>query len=246
MVSVGFPSGWWLGKNSCQTHSCGFLFKVSWLYFCTIWVAWMSKNWMPKISFASERKALHGGSLVTRWNSWILCARALCGAARRCLSLSRRHCPGSYTAEASRSRWSGQTATREPSQGTWAGRGATGAPSHSMTCWIDPWSWVEARRRGYTETGTEPWPAGGPRRAGAAAATRRASPPWPNGCHWRGRSRGCRPWPPPLPPPKGTEAGRGVWAGGFPGPGTRWWSSCASSTWRVCSGTRPASRGAMS
>lgn len=132
------------------------------------------------------------------------------------MSLSRRHCPGSYTAEASRSRWSGPTRTREPSQGTWVGRGGTGARNRLKTCWIAPWSWAGARRRGCTETGTGPWPAGGRGRGAAAAETRRASPPWPSGCRWRGMSRGCRPWPPLQPPRRGTEAGRGVWAAESP------------------------------
>lgn len=162
------------------------------------------------------------------------------------MSLSRRHCPGNYTAEASRSRWSGPTGTRVPSRGKWAGRGETGARSRSTTCWIDPWSWAAARRRGYTETETAPWPAGGPEPAGAAAETRRASPPWPSGCRWRGRSRGCRPWRLLRPLRTGTGAGRGASAGGSPERGTRWWSSCASSTWRVGSETTPAGRDGMS
>lgn len=156
------------------------------------------------------------------------------------MSLSRRHCPGSYTAEASRSRWSGPTGTRAPSPGKWAGRGATAGRSRSTTCWIDPWSWAAARRRGCTGTGTAPWPAGGPETGGAAAETPPASLPWPSGCRWRGRSRGCPPWPPLLPRRTGTEAGRGASAAESPERGTRWWSSCASSTWRVGSGTRPA------
>lgn len=200
---------------------------------------------MQKISVWVKEK-LFTVALVTRWNSWILCARALCGAARRCLSLSRRHCPGNYTAEASRSRWWGPTGTRVPSQGKWAGRGVTGARSRLTTCWIDPWSWAAARRRGYTETGTVPWPAGGPGLAVTAVETRRASLPWPSGCRWRGRSRGCRPWPLLLPLRTGTEAGRGVLARESPEPGRHWWSSCASSTWRVGSETRPADGDVMS
>lgn len=208
-----------------RTAGCVSVHQISWFLPAHQWTA---------------RRTKYAWKKSSKWNSWILCAPALCGAARRCLSLSRRHCPGNYTAEASRSRWSGPTATREPSRGTWVGRGATGARSRLKTCWIDPWSLAGARRRGCTETGTGPWPAGGRARAAAAAGTRRASPPWPSGCHWRGRSRGCRPWPRPQPPRRGTEAGRGVWAAESPAPGRRWWSSCASSIWRVGSGTRPA------
>lgn len=162
------------------------------------------------------------------------------------MSLSRRHCPGSYTAEASRSRWSGPTGTPVPSQGKWAGRGVTGARSRSTTCWINPWSLAAARRRGYTETGTAPWPAAGPGPAVAAAETRRACLPWPSGCRWRGRSRGYRPWPQLQPLRTGTEAGRGALAVESPELGRHWWSSCASSTWRVGSETRPADRDVMS
>lgn len=131
---------------------------------------------------------------------------------------------------------------RVPSRGKWAGRGVTASRIRSTTCWIAPWSWAAARRRDCTETRTAPWPAGGPEPAVAVAETRRASPPWPSGCRWREKSRGCRPWPPPLPPRTGTEAGRGESAGVFPEPGRHWWSSCASSTWRVGSETRPADR----
>lgn len=190
-----------------------------------------ARGWSPQTSGSSSR---------SRWSSWKLCAPALCGAATRCLSLSTRHCPGSCTAAGSRSRWSGRTATREPSPGRWAGTGATAGRTRWTTCWTEPWSWAEAPRPGCTGTATAPWPAGGPARAGAAAATRPACPPWPSGCRWRGRSTGCRPWPPPPPRPTGTAAGRGASAAASPERGTRWWSSCASSIWRAGSGTKPA------
>lgn len=97
-----------------------------------------------------------------------------------------------------------------------------------------------ALRRGCTETRTAPWPAGGLEPAVAAAGIHRASLPWPSGCRWRGKSRGCHPWQLLQPPRRGTEAGRGASAGESPERGTHWWSSCASSIWRVGSETRPA------
>lgn len=234
-VTSVLPSGFWdVGgktkrQNALRFETWSSILVVIFPGAPCAWSGWVS-GWKEKL-FPR-----------TKWNSWKLCAPALCGAATRCLSLSRRHCPGNYTAEASRSRWSGRIGRRVPSRGTWAGRGVTAARSRWTTCWIGPWSWAAARRRGCTGTGTGPWPAGGREPAVAAAETRRASLPWPSGCHWRGRSRGCRPWPLLLPRRTGTEAGRGASAGASPEPGTRWSSSCASSTWRVGSGTRPAGR----
>jgi len=198
------------------------------------WIVWIRTK--CRRSLWVKEKAL----VSSKWNSWILCAPALCGAATRCLSLSRPHCPGTCTAEASGSCWTGPTWTQVPSRGKWAGRGVI--EGCRLTFGTDPWSWVAALHRGYTETGTAPWPAGGPETGGAAAETR-ASPRWPSGRRWRGRSRDCRPWPLLL---RWTGTGRGASAAESPETGTRWWSSCASSTWHVDSETRPADRQEMS
>lgn len=93
---------------------------------------------------------------------------------------------------------------------------------------------------GCTATGTAPWPAACPGPAARAAATPLAWRPRPSACRWRGRNTSCRPWR-PLRRRRRKETGAArAWAAACRGRGTRWWSSCASSTWPVGSGTRPA------
>lgn len=124
----------------------------------------------------------------------------------------------------------------------WAGKGVTEARSRSRTCWIDPWSWEEAQRQGYTERGIVPWPVDDLERGAAGAEIRRASLPLPSVCRWRGKSRGCRPWPPQLLRQSWTVRGHGGSATESLEHGKHWSSSCVFSTWHVGSGTKPGNR----
>lgn len=169
----------------------------------------------------------------TRWNSWTLCAPALCAAATRCLSLSTCHCPGNYTAAGNPIRsWARRE--RPTFQGKATGRDGTEDRSRWKTGrWRDPLSLAAGLDPNCTVTETGPYRTDDPGRAGAGAATRPAYP-WPNVCRWRGKSTGCSPWR----PRQRTVADR-VLGAASPGRGTHWWSSSFSSTWRVGSGTKP-------
>lgn len=160
---------------------------------------------------------------VTKWNSWTLCAPALCAAVTRCLSLSTCHCPGNYTAAGSPIRLLGRR-ERPTFRGKATGRGGTADRSRWMTGrWRDPWSWVAGPGPGCTVTETAPCPADDPGQV-AAAAGRPPASPWPNESRWHGRNTNCSPWR----PRQRTVAGP-VLGATFPGRGKRWWSSSFSS-----------------
>lgn len=163
-------------------------------------------------------------SKVTKWNSWTLCAPALCAAVTRCLSLSTCHCPGNYTAAGSPIRSWGRT-ERPTFRGKATGRGGTVDRSRwTRGRWRDPWSLVVGLDQDCTVTATVACPADDRGPAGAEAGTPPASP-WPSESRWRGRSTGCSPWR----PRQRTVAGP-VLGAASPGRGKRWWSSSFSST----------------
>ncbi len=154
----------------------------------------------------------------------------------RCLSLSTCHCPGNYTAAVSPLRSWGRR-ERPTFRGKATGRGGTADRSRwRRGRWRDPWSLVAGQDQDCIVTETAACQADDRGPAGAAAGRPPASP-WPSESRWRGRSTSYSPW---LPRQR-TVAGP-VLGAASPERGKHWWSSSFSSTSRVCSETKPASR----